>query len=704
MRDGAGLFVIFLLGLLLRMAPMRGALVGGDILFYGSDSFYHMRRILYTVDHFPSTLWFDPSINYPEGLELLWPPLFDQAVAGAALLLGVGSPRSVEMVAAVAPPILGSLTIISVYLLARELFGPRAALLSALLFAINPQHVSISIFARPDHHVLETFILVSFVLLLVLALKRGDGWPWPGAAAGISAAALAYTWIGAAAYFGAFLAFVIIAATLDLRRGISSRPSLQVFLLVFGVALVLALPFWWVGWMAPSFFALAAVLVTTAALLPLTGAFSRRGVPWIALPPLLLLLGYLLLSSVFALEGWLGVQRLLDEGIDYFFGGALSWQVAEAVPLYGVVRPFTVVGFNLTAAVLGFAHLWRSDIDRLQLLFLVWTVSLLLLAVFQNRFLYVFSASMAVLMALFFLRAATLLYEGGWRLGDPRKSRYLNPLLLLLLLLPSAVSVSEVFSIRPAVVESGWDRPLQWLEERSAHSSAPWEGDTAAGAGVLTWWDRGNWVLYLSGWPVVANGFQAGAEDAARFFIAEDEAAALEIMDARRARYAVTESRLLGPGLATIVLWAGEDPSEYGRMAGAGPEGGGRFLRTTLARCHLTDCREMSSLRLVYESDPGVGSDQVKIFERVAGARIRGASPGDGPVTLSLNLTTNQGRPLNYTRSALPRGGRYEMVVPYSTGGDGGLAARIATSGGERRGILISEDAVLQGGEITVDL
>jgi hypothetical protein len=44
------------------------------------------------------------------------------------------------------------------------------------------------------------------------------------------------------------------------------------------------------------------------------------------------------------------------------------------------------------------------------------------------------------------------------------------------------------------------------------------------------------------------------------------------------------------------------------------------------------------------------------------------------------------------------------MVVPYSTGGDGGLAARIATSGGERRGILISEDAVLQGGEITVDL
>lgn len=681
---------------------MRGAIVGGDLLFYGSDSFYHMRRILYTVDHFPSTLWFDPSINYPEGLELLWPPLFDQVVAGAALLLGAGSPRSVEMVAAVVPPILGSLTIISVYLLARELFGPRAGLLSALFFAINPQHVSTSIFARPDHHVLETFILVNLVLLLALALKRGGGWPWLGAAAGVFAAALAYTWIGAAAYFGAFLAFIVIAATLDLHRGVSSRDALQVILLVFGVALALALPFWREGWMTPSFFAIAGVLLTTAALLSLAGPFLRKGVPWIALPPILLLLGYLLFLSVYALEGWLGIHSLLGQGIGYFFGGALAWKVAEAVPLYDVIRPVTVVGFNLTVAVLGFAHLWRSDIDRCQLLFLVWTVSVLLLAIFQNRFLYVFSASMAVLMALFFLRAAGILAESGWFREDRKISKYMTSLLLLLLLLPSAASVAEVFSIRPAVVELGWDRPLHWLEERSADSSLHWEGGTAAGAGVLTWWDRGNWVLYLSRWPVVANGFQAGAEDAARFFLSEDEAAALEIMDERRARYAVTDSTILGPGLPAMVLWMEEDSAEYARTAVDGPKGGGMFLRTTLARCHLLDCREMSCIRLVYESDPGVGSNQVKIFERVAGARIRGTSRGEGPVILSLNITTNQGRPLNYTRSALPRAGRYEMTVPYSTGGDGAVAAYIS-SGGERRGVWISEDAVLRGGEITID-
>ena len=57
--ESASVFVVFLLSLLVRMAPMRGVIIDGDILFYGSDSFYHMRRVLYTVDHFPHALWFD---------------------------------------------------------------------------------------------------------------------------------------------------------------------------------------------------------------------------------------------------------------------------------------------------------------------------------------------------------------------------------------------------------------------------------------------------------------------------------------------------------------------------------------------------------------------------------------------------------------------------------------------------------------------
>lgn len=69
-----GVLAAFLLGLFLRLVPARNAFVEGGIQFFGYDSFYHMRRIVYTVENFPSTLWFDSYLNHPHGLDLTWPP------------------------------------------------------------------------------------------------------------------------------------------------------------------------------------------------------------------------------------------------------------------------------------------------------------------------------------------------------------------------------------------------------------------------------------------------------------------------------------------------------------------------------------------------------------------------------------------------------------------------------------------------------
>jgi len=709
-REFATVFAIFLLGLLLRMAPSRGAIVGGDLLFYGSDSFYHMRRILYTVDHFPHTLWFDSYLDYPRGLELMWPPLFDQLIAGVALLFGAESQRSIEIVGAIAPPILGSLTVVALYFLARELFGRRAGLLSALFLAINPQHVSASIFGRPDHHVFEAFLLVNAVLFLVLALNRRDKRLWFGAAAGVLMAALAYTWIGAAAYLGIFLVYVAIQATLDLRQRVSSKDDLLIFFVAFGVALVLMLPFWKEAWLLPSFFAAFGIMLVISALLALSRTFLDRGLHWVAFPLVIVTIVYVLLISAYALGQSMGVHHLLDQGLIYFFGGSLSQKVAEAVPLRGAVRPLSVAGFNLTIAVMGFAHLWRSDIDRPQLLFLVWTVSILALTIFQNRFLYVFSASMSILMALFFFRAAAIVGDSEWCKKNRDLSKFFAPALLLLLILPSASSVVEAFAVRPAIVEDGWNEPLLWLKENSMETTSFLDPNQTPEYGVLSWWDRGNWVLYRSRRPVVANGFQAGAEDAARFFLSGDEAKAVEIMDERRSKYVLTDSNMLRSGLSAIALWTGEMPADYVRKTEDAYDHTEKFLGSTLARCHLFDCRGMSHLRLIYESEPvdgsGLPANQVKIFERVSGARITGTSNADEPVVAVLNVTTNQGRRFQYTRSAVPRNGRYEMTVSYSTDGEGQVRAigpYLVSSVGQSRLVDVGEEEVLHGGEIAVD-
>ncbi|MGC9514223.1 STT3 domain-containing protein [Methanocrinis sp.] len=707
MRELGAVFAVSLLGLLLRMAPFRGALLGGHVLFFGSDSFYHMRRVLYTVDHFPSTLWFDSYLDYPEGLELLWPPLFDQLIAGFALLLGAESQREVEIAGAIVPPILGSLTIVALYFLARELFGRRVGLVSALFFAINPQHASTSIFARPDHHVFETFLLVNLVLFLVIAEKRPEKRLWSAAVAGFFVAALGYSWIGAAAYLGAFLVYAAVQTTIDLRRGRSSEDELSIFLVAFGVAVALMLPFWREAWLLPSFFAAAGVLIFVLALLALSRKFRERGLSWTAFPPAVALLGYLLLISACALSSSGVVCHLFDEGLSYFFAGSLSWKVAEAVPLRAAVEPLSVVGFNLTVAVMGFAHLWRTDIDRPQLLFLVWTVLVLALAVFQNRFLYVFSASMSILMALFFFRALAIVGGWEWTRRNRDTSKILPKILLLLLLLPSASSFGGALSVRPAIVEEGWNEPLLWLEENSVETRGFLDPDQTPEYGVLSWWDRGNWILYLSRRPVVANGFQAGAEDAARFFLSGDEGEALEIMDERRSEYVVTDSRMLGPGLSSIALWGGESPSDYVSRTEGAYEHAEKFRRTALARCHLFDCREMGHLRLIYESGAGSSTpaNQVKIFQRVGGARISGRAT-EGPVVATLDLTTNQGRLFQYTRTAVPQDGRYEMVVPYSTEDTASVHAvgpYHLSSGGKIRLLDVGEEGVIGGGEIRID-
>jgi len=357
---------------------------------------------------------------------------------------------------------------------------------------------------------------------------------------------------------------------------------------------------------------------------------------------------------------------------------------------------------------MGFAYLWRSDIDRPQLLFLISAVFLLIVAVFQNRFLYVFSACMSILMALFFFRASEILE----RLGRFRKngaiSKFMPLALLVLIILPSAANVTDAFAASPTIVKYNWDRPLFWLEENTPATSGFEDPSQIPDYGVLSWWDRGNWILYTSRRPVVTNGFQAGAEDAARFFLSCDEKEALRIMDDRRSRYVVTDSRMLGPGLLAMVLWADEKPADYVGMTDEVYNHTEKFLRTALARCHLFDCQGMSHLRLIYESEQegsGMSANQVKIFERVSGARISGAAP-EGPVVAALDATTNQGRCFRYAKIVAARNGRYEMTVPYSTEGVGqvrGIGPYQVSCGGKVLLVDVGEEDVLLGGVVEAD-
>ncbi len=719
-----GVAAAVLLGLSLRLVPARNALAGGEVQFYGYDSFYHMRRALYTAENFPSALWFDSYLNHPIGFELTWPPLFDQIVAAAALLLG-GSPRAVEAAGAIIPPILGSLMILLLYLLARKLFGTKVALLAALLLAIDPKHIARTIFGLPDHDPMELLLMLGAILLLASALTDRDRRLWFGAAAGALLAAVGYTWLGAPIYMIGILIYAAVQISLDLREGADPGDAIAPMAAAFGVALLLFLPFWDEPWLLPSFVGALGSLVALGILYPLSRLFVAKRVPWQAFGPLVATLGYILLIFSYATEIGRYLHSLFREGLAYFFDSELSRVgVEEAMPIFRVYDLASLSILGLIFSLGGLFILARgvrpsTGLRPDRLLFLIWAGLAAALAISQTRFLFLFSVSGSVLVSLLFFWGMEKIWSSDLsQRADPRVVRVAVALLLLALLIPAVVSLPAVVRYKPEIA-GDWTDSLDWVGE----NAPPTEGFElpveAGNYSILSWWDYGNWILYRSKRPVVANNFQAGATDSARFFLAEEEEEALNVADRRGVRYVITDEKMVYRKLPAIARWIDEDPASYVSIAADSEvltyEHSPRFLATVLARLHLRDCSDLGSFRLVYESKTTSGLrfpvSRVKVFERVKGARIAGTTPYDEPMGVILDMTSNQGRRFQYFSSTTPVDGRYEIVVPYSTGGTDGthsvgpylLGPLKDFPGGDATEVEVSEEDVLGGGTVEVN-
>ena len=136
--EHAQLLTVVIFSFLLRLFAGRDSLTENGVLFPGYDEYYHMRRIIYMASHFPNTLWFDSYLNYPEGLDITWPPLFDQISAVLCVAFGQHTKEGMEMAASFAPILMGIIATVAVYYIVRELFDHKVALLASFMAALTP--------------------------------------------------------------------------------------------------------------------------------------------------------------------------------------------------------------------------------------------------------------------------------------------------------------------------------------------------------------------------------------------------------------------------------------------------------------------------------------------------------------------------------------------------------------------------------------
>ena len=116
---------LFALALVVRLLPWPTVIENGRVVFFGMDAWYHMRRVQLVLANGGWAPGFDPYVNFPHGAWPIWPPLFDSLVAWTLWPVYVSADWfSVEVAAALVPPVLGALCVVLSWALARWLFDP----------------------------------------------------------------------------------------------------------------------------------------------------------------------------------------------------------------------------------------------------------------------------------------------------------------------------------------------------------------------------------------------------------------------------------------------------------------------------------------------------------------------------------------------------------------------------------------------------
>ena len=528
-----------------------------------------------------------------------------------------------------------------------------------------------------------------------------------------------------------------------------------------------------------------AMIAGTVLLFGVSLYLSKKGLDWKYYPGILILVvgGGLLALRIFSSASY----AFVISGINFFFGkGEYMGTISEAVPLF--LTPQGGLNFGSAFGAFGFCLLvalgallllsleWIGDKSKSEgVFFLLWTVFSMYLALSQQRFAYQLSINVSILTSyMLWVLLGSLDFEtevrklvkleqknrinvssviqAGKETKLNTKSKLKTKNMSVPAKKPSAASKNSVnpdyFKIVTSVALIGfvfvpciwagsafassgtlypaWQESLNWLRDSSPQTSYYLQPSETPEYGVLSWWDYGNWIVYISKRPAVSNNYQTNVEDTAHFFISDTEQEAKAFMDRFKVKYVMTDSLMMSANgkFGAIAQIAGKDGGDFydvqkqltdsGVQATVAPKK--ELLNTELFKLQSLDGSNLGNLRLVHESTvPPEQNDRnitVKVFEYVPGARLSGTVKPNQSVTAILGLKSNTGRQFIYQNKAVSdKNGSFEMTVPYSTENTGSgvsvitaYALKAEGNNATVSGIQVKESDVLNGNRLEVKI
>ncbi|MFC2068061.1 oligosaccharyl transferase, archaeosortase A system-associated [Chloroflexota bacterium] len=410
--------------------PYDKVFSGELVIFSEVDAYYHIRLVENMLHNFPQRIVFDPYTSFPNGHIIFWPPFYDWLLSGSIWLIDLGAPsqRTIEVVSAYIPAILGTITIIPVYFIGKVLFNRWAGIISAGLVTILPGgFLARSLLGWTDHHVAEVLLSTVAMLFLILAIKSAcqnqimfrhllnreiDVIRKPiiySLLAGVFLGFYNLSWAGGPLFIFIIFLYFVIQSIIDHLRNLKTEYNTIIDTLIIFTALVISLP-----WLPEGAFsglvlpALLIALITPSVLIVISDLFKKRKFKKYYYPLFLFgsgLAGVLIISIVSPslLDSMLMISGMLNPI-------SITQTIGEVQPLLFPKGDFTILpAWNqfTTSLFLGIAGLGtlcylvykQGSADKS--LFAVWSIMILAATLGQARFSYYLTINMALLTGYF---------------------------------------------------------------------------------------------------------------------------------------------------------------------------------------------------------------------------------------------------------------------------------------------------------------
>ncbi|MBI4854694.1 MAG: hypothetical protein HY819_23085 [Acidobacteria bacterium] len=668
--------ILWPLAILLRLSNIFGVFVDGQVFFYATDPYYHLRRIVLAFNNFPHVIDKDIYLNFSNGAPTHWPFGFDIIMAAIISVLTFGQADNwwIEAIGALLPVLIGGLLPPVIYLIALELSDQFTALLAGILSALLPMSIHYAQIGNLDHHFFAALCQALFLLTYLRASQKEKPNIW-SILSGIVllVAATATTEFPFIIAIHCIYLFVVWFRVDRKRQNELILINLKIFLTITllllpciftnyfepnGVSPLLASS--WFGCFAFSTF--LAALATGKKLTPYSFSIIFITLAIIAT----LVFDFSLISKLLAefqiSQGNSVIAKLIRENDPIIFAGLkalLYWQSG-----FLLLTPITIF--------LLFRH--RSESN---LLILVALVIMQPLTLAHERF--------GVLLIVPFSLASAILAKEGMvivktYLPKQRLGELLGATIILLALLPCLVGIN--FASPTIVIKNRSFAPLYnaftWLKNNS-----PKVNPEAPEYGVIAnQWDLGHWIVHFAERPTVSSPLLHTSElaqavfDSAKIFV-QPPKTALKALENRKLQYLI----ITQDDFNNLLELAGNNIDLIKQNEGLSKEllyqslYGQLLLSYGFALNDPTNY-QLERFRLVYETKEtskvnNLAVPVCMIFEIVKGAHLIGQTKPGSLVTATTELKTPRERSISYsTTTKADENGKFDLILPYATGGN----------------------------------